>query len=250
MDDVYHYFCSTNVWAKAAAFKRDQADCLLELKGIAPSNIASIHDLLTLQFATWHEIAYAHFEASSVTLYKEASVLRFITAPDNKSCFTGRIVIGGEHYFRVVGKRLGRLPAAPFPVDFTDVEESLLSASEAYARNELARKAEHPRRIANAIQTAERITDYTSAGRQGDLKSRLLRDALMFNLHQLYRECIHLEGRRYTGVREWRERLRAVPGFTQMSDSVEMEAVWSLCVTEVPELLKLIKSAPDEWGRS
>ena len=245
MDDVYHYFCDAKVWSKAAAFKRTQPSCLLELKGIAAPSIKSIHDLRSLQYKAWNELAYPYFEASSVTLYKEASVMRFITATGNESCFTGRMVIGGEHYFHLVEQQLAHLPAAPFNIDFSNFDEYVSPVNEAQASYKIEREAEHRDRLAAAIKTVEVIKQYTSTSKQQDLKSSQLKDALMFNLQQLYRQCFHFELRRCAGVKEWRERLRAIPGFIQNPESVDASLVWSLSVSEAPEFLKLITSCPD-----
>lgn len=246
MDDVYHYFCDAKEWIRAAAFKRTESECLLELKATVAPSILSIYDLQSLQYKIWHALAFAHFEASSITLYREASVMRFITSSGSKSCFTGRMIIGGDHYYQLLGRRLPKLPAAPFAIDFSDLDEHLLSLSEAQASSKIEREEDHQRRLAVAIKTVQVVNQYTSAGKQEVLNSTQLKDALMFNLQQLYRHCFYFEMRGYVGVKEWRERLRATSGFMQNPESVDAAVVWSLSVSEAPEYLRLITSSPEQ----
>lgn len=246
MDDVYHYFCDAQEWIKAAAFERTDPECLLELKATVAPSILSIYDLQSLQYKIWHDLAFPHFEASSITLYKEASVMRFITASGNKSCFTGRMIIGGDYYYHLLGRRLAKLPAAPFAIDFSDLDQYLLSLSEAQSSSRTEREEEHQRRLAAAIKTVQVINEYTSAGKQEVVNSTQLRDALMFNLQQLYRHCFHFEMRGCVGVKEWRERLRSIPGFIQVPEAVDASIVWTLAVSQAPEFLKLITSSPEQ----
>jgi uncharacterized protein with HEPN domain len=258
LDDAGHYFCHAEGLSKAAAFKREQPDCLLELKGIVSPSVSTLIDLRTLQQRVWQNLAFSTFEASSVTFYREASVLRFITAHNKSSCLTGRMVIGGNHYYELVRRseqsqadnrkqsKLNRLPSAPFQVDFADLDEYVLSVQEAQARNELATAADHQVRLSAALRTVEQITQYISTSKEEDLKSALIREALMFNLQQLFRQCHYFELRRYAGAKEWSNRLRAIPGFVQAPESVDAALVWSFCVNEVPAFAKLIASGPSE----
>lgn len=73
MDDVLHYFCDSPAWSKSAAFKRTDPTCLLELKGLAAPIVSTVHELKRFQYRIWHDISYGFFEASAITLYKEAS---------------------------------------------------------------------------------------------------------------------------------------------------------------------------------
>ena len=241
--DAEHFFCEHKSWKKAAAFIRTDPSCLLELKGIACEDIESLRDLRTIQQSIWQELAWSHYQASSVTFYRQASVLRFITVVrDESSCLTGRMIIGGNHYYELVRRWNGPIeefPESKFDIDFVDVDESILSLQQAEIAEAASNRKDDDAAIAEIAEILSRIENYTLTNKEKFLESDLLRDAVMFNLSQLLGPTGNLS-RRFPQFREWRERLPKALS-PRSSRFGEARVIWGTITQDLRELARLVK---------
>lgn len=110
--DARHYFGSNEAFIDATVSRTEDVCCLIEMRGVMSSRISSFRQLGGVLNEVWQNLAYAHCECSSCEWYKDAAVFRFVTVMSGDGFYvTGRMVVGGEHYSRLVEKfenNLGR----------------------------------------------------------------------------------------------------------------------------------------------
>jgi hypothetical protein len=118
--DAQHYFGSNGAFINATVSRTGDVFYMFELRGELASHISSFQQLGSVLNEVWQNLAYAHCECSSCEWYKDAMVFRFVTVISGDAFYvTGKMVVGGEHYSRLVerfennlGRRLAHSSAA------------------------------------------------------------------------------------------------------------------------------------------
>lgn len=78
---------------------------MLELSAELSPTAGTLHQAKEAARQLWANLHYETFEATSWNIGPEVATLRFVTAvPGVGLCVTGRLLIGGEHYARLVRK--------------------------------------------------------------------------------------------------------------------------------------------------
>jgi hypothetical protein len=110
--DAQHYFGSNEAFIDATVSRTEDLRCMFEMRGEMARSISSFHQLGGVLNEVWQNLAYAHCECSSCECYKDAMVFRFVTVITGGAFYvTGKMIVGGEHYSRLVEKfenNLGR----------------------------------------------------------------------------------------------------------------------------------------------
>ena len=110
--DARHYFGWNEAFLNATVSRTEDLFCMFEMRGEMASHISSFQQLGGVLNEVWQNLAYAHCECSSCEWYKDAMVFRFVTVISGDAFYvTGKMIVGGEHYSRLVEKfenNLGR----------------------------------------------------------------------------------------------------------------------------------------------
>jgi hypothetical protein len=96
---------------------------LLAIDTTVSATTEKLQDVSRALRDVWAELAYKSLQASAITWYREATILRFATYAEQFGMFvTGRIVASGGPYAQLVdrferdfGKLSGPLPSLPTP---------------------------------------------------------------------------------------------------------------------------------------
>ncbi len=72
---------------------------LLEIRAEAAASVNAVQEISHALLDAWQSIAYTDFQASAVLLYKEATVLRFVTVISGDAFYvSGTVRVAGPHY--------------------------------------------------------------------------------------------------------------------------------------------------------
>ena len=77
--DADHFFSEHWAFATVDVRRREDVTSLLNVTLSISERVQSLQDLSHALGDVWRSIAYQHFEASSVTWFREATVFRFVT---------------------------------------------------------------------------------------------------------------------------------------------------------------------------
>lgn len=119
--EVDHFFCGNESFKRASSELVDEPLCMLELKAQVRETFTSFKDIASLMYEIWRELAYDHFEASSCTHYRQASVLKFVTVPSFQDYYiSGHMIVNAVKQEHIAAqyekdlagaKELSNLPA-------------------------------------------------------------------------------------------------------------------------------------------
>jgi hypothetical protein len=112
--------------------RTDRRESLLEITATVPAGMTTLQDVANALRRAWEFMAYSELQATSVAWFREATVMRFVTASSRgQLCVTGRILVTAPHYDQLVSR---------FEQDFSFAEklQSLESASGSHHRSRSA----------------------------------------------------------------------------------------------------------------
>ena len=97
--DVDHFFSADELFDDVQVKQTDQPSELLRVRVKLVSRAIRMHEISASLCAIWSRLGYPHFEASSVTRYREAVVMRFVTVMSGERlAVTGTAIVSGPTY--------------------------------------------------------------------------------------------------------------------------------------------------------
>jgi hypothetical protein len=101
--DADHFFSEHGAFATVDVRRSEDVTSQLNVTLSISERVQSLQDLAYALGDVWRSIAYQHFEASSVTWFREATVFRFVTVISGELFFvSGTARASGPHYPRLV----------------------------------------------------------------------------------------------------------------------------------------------------
>ncbi|MGB2718033.1 MAG: hypothetical protein WBC51_27850 [Vicinamibacterales bacterium] len=119
--DADHYVAEGGALVDVDVRTTDRPECLVEVRATVADHVQSLQDVASALREAWTSLAYSDLQATSCGWYREATVLRFVTAMQRPALFvTGRIVARGgpqerlvERFIRDFSALHGQLPHLP-----------------------------------------------------------------------------------------------------------------------------------------
>ena len=120
--DADHYLTEHMNFSNATVKTTQDPACLLTADVVITDDTSTLQEVYQALLDVWASIGYTNFQASSVFMCKDATILRFVTVISNDSfCVTGRFKAFGPKYPQLV---------AEFENDFGRISGQLRSTSE------------------------------------------------------------------------------------------------------------------------
>ena len=120
--DAEHYLTEHKNFSSASVKTTQDPACLLTADVIIADDTSTLQGVYQALLDVWASISYTNFQASSVFMCKDATILRFVTVISNDAfCVTGRFKAFGPKYSRLV---------AEFEKNFGSISGALNSTSE------------------------------------------------------------------------------------------------------------------------
>ena len=78
--------------------------CMIDVTASVCQSVPSLQELSNALREVWNHLLYPDFEASAIFRYREATVLRFVTAIETALFVTGQIKVSGVWYPKLADK--------------------------------------------------------------------------------------------------------------------------------------------------
>lgn len=119
--DADHYVAESGVLVDVDVRTTRDAECLVDVRATVADHVQSLQEVSSALREAWTPLAYSDLQATSCIWYREATVLRFVTAMHDPGLFvTGRIIARGgpqprlvERFLKDFGALHGPLPSLP-----------------------------------------------------------------------------------------------------------------------------------------
>lgn len=101
--DAEHAFASTEIFDTIRIEETSDPSCLLRVHLTAAGDTQALQDISSALRKAWSQLVYLGFEANAIEQYRDAVVMRFVTATgDGKLCVTGEAIATSSNYEQLV----------------------------------------------------------------------------------------------------------------------------------------------------
>ena len=113
-EDAERSLRATRVFSGVTVRRVGDPRCLLDIRAEVGRSAESLQAVSDALCSAWVSMAYEGFEASSCVWFREAMVLRFVTAMEGARLFvTGRVLVSGGPYLELVQRFEGAFGSLP-----------------------------------------------------------------------------------------------------------------------------------------
>lgn len=101
--DADHAFESTDTFDSVNVEATSDPSRLLLIRVVARETTSTLQEIANAMQTAWSQLVYLGFEASMINRYRDATVMRFVTASnDGHLCVTGEVVATSPNYEALV----------------------------------------------------------------------------------------------------------------------------------------------------
>jgi hypothetical protein len=103
--DADHYLTEHMNFSNATVKTTQNPACLLTADVVISDDTSTLQEVYQALLDVWASIGYTNFQASSVFMCKDATILRFVTVISSDAfCVTGRFKASGPKYSQLVAE--------------------------------------------------------------------------------------------------------------------------------------------------